>query len=281
MSVQLDPTPLPACADPRLEQALEYVLGNPGKRLRSQLTLTTFQLVSGAEPPAAVHAVATAIEWLHTYSLIHDDLPAMDDDDLRRGVPTAHRAFDEATAILVGDGLQAEAFALIAGEDGLDFEQRTRLIGLIAGAVGFSGMVGGQALDMAAENQAVPLEQLQNIHHRKTGALIRAAVLAGALCARGDDEVLERLDRFAHCVGLAFQVADDILDATGSANLLGKTPGKDAAAHKSTYVSCLGLEEAKASAGEWLARAETELDHFGDHAGKLRELARRMVLRDS
>ena len=266
------------CDDPRLREAIGYVLANPGKQLRSQLTVASARLLAGEALPAATR-VGTALEWLHSYSLVHDDLPAMDNDDLRRGKPTVHRQFDEATAILVGDGLQASAFAVIAAEQELSAEQKVRLTGLIANAVGFGGMVGGQALDMAAENQSLPLESLKQLHAQKTGALIHAAVVAGAICANASDDDCARLGRFAHKIGLAFQVTDDVLDVTSSSQQLGKTAGKDITANKSTYVSCLGLDRAKAEADRLLQEALLELTPYGDAGDTLRELAGKMVLR--
>ena len=243
-----------ACADPRLGAALEYVLATPGKQLRARLVRASHQLLS-EDPCDGVESVATAIEWLHSYSLVHDDLPAMDDDALRLGKPTVHTVYDDATAILVGDGLQAAAFTLITREQGLSPDTRIKLLELISSAVGFGGMVGGQALDMAAEGAAISLDALRQIHSQKTGALIRAAVLAGALCAEAKDVDLARLDGFAGAIGLAFQVADDILDVTQNSSTLGKTAGKDLAVEKSTYVRHLGLEGAREEAERLLAEA--------------------------
>lgn len=267
------------CDDPTLQAALNYVLNNRGKGLRGQLARASCQLFTDAELPG-VDTVATAIEWLHAYSLVHDDLPAMDNDDMRRGRPTVHRAFNEATAILVGDGLQAAAFQLIADDTSLGAEPRVRLSSLIAQAVGVGGMVGGQALDMAAENQPLGREAMARMHRQKTGALIRAAVIGGAICGGATDDDQARLAAFADAVGLAFQVTDDILDVTASSEALGKTAGKDLTAQKSTYVSLLGLEGAKAEARTLLDTALASLEHYGDRAQALGELATRMVLRD-
>jgi geranylgeranyl pyrophosphate synthase len=270
-------TPL-HCDDPRLAAALQYVLENGGKKLRARLVMASYHMLCEGAKDAAASA-ATAIEWLHTYSLVHDDLPAMDDDALRRGKPTVHTVYDEATAILIGDGLQAAAFSLISEDERLASGTRLKLITLIANAVGFNGMVGGQALDMAAQGKASTFEQLRLIHEQKTGALFRAAVLSGAVCANATAQDMQRLDQFASTIGLAFQVADDILDVTENSATLGKTAGKDIAVEKSTYVSCLGLEEAQNEAERLLAEAITCLNPYGDRAQPLTDLAIAMVRR--
>lgn len=267
------------CDAPELAHAVSYVLDNPGKQLRAQLARASCALLGGATR-GGIDTVAQAIEWLHSYSLVHDDLPAMDDDDLRRGRATVHKAYNEATAILVGDGLQAAAFAAIARESSLSSDQRVELVGVIAEAVGFGGMVGGQALDMAGENSVLSVDALQQVHRQKTGALIRAAVVAGAICAGGTKGDQQRLDRFADLIGLAFQVTDDILDVTRSSEQLGKTAGKDQNANKSTYVSCLGLDGAQAEADRLLNDALKQLEGYGERAEPLRQLAARMVKRD-
>ncbi len=266
--------------DARLVAATEYVLSNPGKQIRSKLTRAAYSAVQAdVSGSTGLMTVSTAIEWLHSYSLVHDDLPAMDNDDLRRGKPTVHKAFDEATAILVGDGLQAAAFGAIASETTLSADQRVRLIALIADAVGFGGMVGGQAMDMTAENQQVSLEALQQIHRQKTGALIRAAVLAGAVCGQADEDSYARLQRFAEGIGLAFQIIDDVLDVTQSSSELGKTAGKDEAVNKSTYVSCLGLDAARTHAEDLLDQALNEIAPFHEQGAQLANLATQIVRR--
>ena len=222
-----------------------------------------------------------AIELLHTYSLVHDDLPAMDDDDLRRGQPTLHCAFDEATAILAGDGLQAAAFQRLTEIEALSAEQRLDMIGVVTKAVGFHGMVGGQALDLAAEHQAVPVTALRDIHSLKTGALISAAAEVGAICGGATRSQREALVRFAKAIGLAFQVTDDVLDVTGDSASLGKTAGKDERSEKSTYVSTLGLEGAQQEADDLLGEALDALAEFEEAAEPLRTLARKMVHRDT
>ena len=280
MTITFDTAAILHCDDARLSEAIAYVLNNPGKQVRSRLTRATAHLVTGTEITAA-ERIGTALEWLHSYSLVHDDLPAMDNDNLRRGQPTVHRKFDDATAILVGDGLQASAFALIAAEQELSAAQRIQLITLITSAVGFNGMVGGQALDIAAENQSLSIDSLQRLHQQKTGALIRAAVIAGGICGNASDSKCDRLHRFATNIGLAFQITDDVLDVTASSEQLGKTAGKDITTNKSTYVQCLGLDGAKTKALKLLDDALAELEYFGPAADPLRELARLMVQRSA
>ena len=269
-----------SCPDPRLADAVAYLAKHPGKQLRSRLTLLCAELIAGASTDAAIIA-GEAIELLHTYSLVHDDLPAMDDDDLRRGQPTLHCAFDEATAILTGDGLQAAAFQHLVSTESLSDAQRVDLVRVISKAVGFEGMVGGQALDLAAEHQALEADALQNIHRLKTGALIAASAEAGAICANASTAERQALVEFATAIGLAFQVTDDVLDVTGDSESLGKTAGKDIKAEKSTYVSALGLAGAKEEADRLLNAALEALDIFGDRADPLRDLARQMVHRQA
>jgi len=269
-----------SCPDPRLADAIAYLAKHPGKQLRSRLTLLCAELIAEAPTDAAIIA-GEAIELLHTYSLVHDDLPAMDDDDLRRGQPTLHCTFDEATAILTGDGLQAAAFQHLVSIESLSDTQRVDLVRVISKAVGFDGMVGGQALDLAAEHQALEADALQNIHRLKTGALIAASAEAGAICANASTAQRQALVEFATAIGLAFQVTDDILDVTGDSESLGKTAGKDIKAEKSTYVSALGLAGAKEEAERLLNAAIEALDIFGERADPLRGLARQMVHRQT
>ncbi len=269
-----------SCPAPRLADAIAYLAKHPGKQLRSRLTLLCAELIAEESADAAVIA-GEAIELLHTYSLVHDDLPAMDDDDLRRGQPTLHCAFDEATAILTGDGLQAAAFQHLVSIESLSDTQRVDLIRVISKAVGFDGMVGGQALDIAAEHKALEPNALKNIHRLKTGALIAASAEAGAICANASAEQRNALAQFAAAVGLAFQVTDDVLDVTGDSESLGKTAGKDIKAKKSTYVSVLGLAGAKEEADRLLNAALKALDIFDDRADPLRALARQMVHRQT
>jgi len=269
-----------SCPDPRLAEAVAYLAKHPGKQLRSRLTLLCAELVARESLESAV-AAGEAIELLHTYSLVHDDLPAMDDDDLRRGHPTLHCAFDEATAILTGDGLQAAAFEHLADIESLSDKQRIDLIKVVSRAVGFNGMVGGQALDLAAEHQSLEADGLQMIHRLKTGALIAASAEAGAICASASTAEREALVQFATAIGLAFQVTDDVLDVTGDSASLGKTAGKDVKAEKSTYVSALGLAGAQQEADRLLDTGLRALDIFGDRADPLRALAYQMVHRDT
>ncbi len=242
---------LPQAGGPleRLESAMAYALTGGGKRVRPVLVYATGQAL-GVDP-GHLDGPAAAIECIHAYSLVHDDLPAMDDDDLRRGRPTCHRAYDEATAILVGDALQALAFQILADADRTPLPAETRLAmtRTLAEAAGVHGMVGGQAIDLAAVGQALDEAALTHMHRLKTGALIEAAVVLGALAAgeRGE-AALPALRRYARALGLAFQVQDDILDVTASTEEMGKTQGADAAAGKPTYVTLLGLEGARESA---------------------------------
>ena len=264
----------------RLHQAMHYAVLGAGKRVRPSLVYAAGKSVGVPRPQ--LDGLACAVELIHAYSLIHDDLPAMDNDDLRRGRPTCHREFDEATAILAGDALQTLAFQVICQDRALQVDAATRLSMLetLVLASGSRGMAGGQALDMAAVGRELDLAELEAIHIHKTGALIRASVKLGALAAPGlDATALKHLDRFGKCIGLAFQVQDDILDVTGDTETLGKTQGKDAAAAKPTYVSLLGLDAAKEKAGELLANALQALDSLGSDADELRQLATYVVNR--
>ena len=278
------------CSDPGLKAALAYALENPGKQLRSRLCRETAAMVVATSSAGTLVAdssieganrVGEAIECLHTYSLIHDDLPAMDDDDLRRGKPTVHKAFDEATAILVGDGLQAFAFEWVTETEGLSDSQKIQLVKLLSKSVGFDGMVGGQAMDIAAEGQSLDVAALKEVHLRKTGALIEASVLAGAICADATETQIAALHQFSKNIGLAFQVMDDVLDVTASSETLGKTAGKDIAAEKSTYVACMGVDDARAYANQLLDEALDLLTPFGEAAESLSALSRLLVQRDS
>ena len=228
----------------RLFEAMRYACLGGGKRLRPYLVMAS----SGLFGVGTNHAlrVAAAIECVHCYSLIHDDLPAMDDDALRRGQPTVHVAFDEATAILAGDALQTLAFRQLASSP-LDAGIRIRLVSELSEAAGAAGMCGGQAIDLDATGQTLALDALQRMHALKTGALIRAAVRMGAICAEADEVTLTNLDAFAAALGLGFQIRDDILDVEASSEALGKTAGKDADADKATYVSLLGLDGSRAA----------------------------------
>lgn len=267
----------PATQEPRrLHAAMHHATLGGGKRIRALLVYATGTLL-GAEP-AVLDAPAVAVELIHAYSLVHDDLPAMDDDALRRGRPTVHVAFDEATAILAGDALQARAFQVLAGapaEAGL----RLGWIDTLTRAAGSEGMCGGQAIDVAATGQHLPLPALERMHALKTGALIRAAVRMGALAGDADDARLARLDRFAAALGLAFQVRDDILDVEASSAELGKTAGKDAAQAKSTYPALLGLDGARAKLDELARTMDADLADTGEAGALLRALAELTVER--
>jgi geranylgeranyl diphosphate synthase type II len=274
--------PRPPACPPQLAEALRYSLLAGGKRLRPVLTLAAAAAVARDHPDARRLALpaACAIEMIHTYSLVHDDLPAMDDDSLRRGRPTTHVVYGEGVAILVGDGLLTEAFALLAREPAVDSPaveaRKVRAIALIARAAGAIGMVGGQALDLAGSVQSGAETDvagaLRDLHSRKTGALIRAAAGAGALMAGASDDVVAAVDRYAENVGLAFQIVDDILDVEAASGTLGKTAGKDAAAGKLTYPAVHGLEASRRYAAECVARAQATLAEAG-LTGHLSEIA--------
>jgi geranylgeranyl diphosphate synthase type II len=259
-------------APPSLREAVEYSLFAGGKRLRPALALGAARIVCGNE--AVALPAACALEMIHTYSLIHDDLPAMDDDDLRRGRPTNHKVYGEAMAILAGDALLTMAFDVAAQAGNAD------VVAEIARAAGACGMVGGQAIDMESENKALGIEELQRIHACKTGALIRVSVRAGAMLAGATTDELGRLTRYGEHVGLAFQIADDILDVVGDETALGKRPGSDAAHHKSTYPALLGLERSRELAAEVVEEAVAALEPFGPRADTFRALARFIVERD-
>lgn len=264
---------------PRLVEAMRYATFNGGKRIRPILAYAAAQAVNGSTTP--VHDIAAALEMVHSYSLVHDDLPAMDNDELRRGKPTCHIAFDEATAILAGDALQCLAFEVLTESDAeISDSARLLLIHELAKASGTQGMAGGQALDLAAEGQILSLQELETIHHHKTGCLIRASVKMGALSQpQVNNEQLQALDQFALHVGLAFQVQDDILDVIGHTEQLGKKQGADQALSKATYPSLLGLDEAQAMAKSLCNKALHSLDIFGESADTLRALAAYIVSR--
>ena len=256
----------------RLHQAMRYATLGGGKRVRPLLAFAAGELTDAQ--PEALDIVGCAVEMIHAYSLVHDDLPCMDDDVLRRGRPTCHVEYDEPTALLVGDSLQTMAFELLAIQGIGEPKQQLEMIALLAHASGSRGMAGGQAIDLASVGQPLTQPELELMHALKTGALIRAAVLIGALAGSpmSADERAS-LDRFAKRAGLLFQVVDDILDCTASTATLGKTAGKDEAADKPTYVALLGLEKARAYADELRADARDALAIFGDRATRLNQLA--------
>ena len=256
----------------RLHEAMRYATLGGGKRVRPLLAFAAGELTDAA--PEHLDVVACAVEMIHAYSLVHDDLPCMDDDVLRRGRPTCHVEYDEPTALLVGDSLQTLAFELIAAQPLGDARQQLEMIALLAHSSGSRGMAGGQAIDLASVGTALSQPELELMHALKTGALIRAAVMLGALCGRplSADE-RNALDRFAKRAGLLFQVVDDILDCTASTATLGKTAGKDEAADKPTYVALLGLDAARTYAEELRTEALSALSMFGERAGRLIQLA--------
>ena len=260
-------------APARLHDAMRYSTLGGGKRVRAMLVYGAGALTEA--PAERLRIAASAVEIIHAYSLIHDDLPCMDDDVLRRGKPTCHVEFDEATALLAGDALQSLAFQLMSEYKlGDDAAVQLRMIQIFAAAGGSRGMAGGQAIDLDAVGKTITLPELEYMHILKTGALIRASVLLGAHCGKSLPQPdLDRLDRYAKCVGLAFQVVDDILDEEGDAATLGKTAGKDKAQSKPTYTSLMGLADAKRFSEELLADSLEALSTFGPGASRLREIA--------
>lgn len=263
--------PQATIAPARLHDAMRYAVLGGGKRVRPLLCHAAGTL-SGATPEA-LDAAACAVEMIHAYSLVHDDMPCMDDDVLRRGKPTVHVQYDDATALLVGDSLQSLAFLLLSEHCPVPAETRAALVSQLAIASGSRGMAGGQAIDLASVGLPLGVEELEFMHIHKTGALIRCAVRMGAACGQLDVDAHRRLDHYAGTVGLLFQVVDDVLDCEASTEELGKTAGKDAAANKPTYVSTLGLARARERARELHAEAIESLSPFGDAARRLRELA--------
>lgn len=268
----------PAAAAPaRLHDAMRYAVLDGGKRVRPLLVYAAGEL-HGAERSTLTRAAA-AVEMIHAYSLVHDDMPCMDDDALRRGKPTVHVKYDEATALLVGDALQSQAFLVLA-EAGGDAARTVQMLRVLAAASGSAGMCGGQAIDLASVGITLSLAELEQMHRLKTGALLRASVMLGALCGKTPDaNETAALDAYAAAVGLAFQVVDDVLDATADTTTLGKTAGKDAVDQKPTYVSILGLDESRALAQKLREDARRALLPFGDNAQRLRELADLIVQR--
>jgi farnesyl diphosphate synthase len=269
---------LPAEADApfRLHSAMRYATLGGGKRLRPCLVYATGTALGAA--PNQLDAAAAAVELIHAYSLVHDDLPAMDDDALRRGRPTVHLAYDEATAILAGDALQALAFAVLARAP-LPADRVVAMLRTLGDAAGAPGMAGGQALDLDAVGQQLSEQALIAMHSRKTGALIRAAVRMGGLAAAAQPEVLDRLDEFATALGLAFQIRDDILDVEGDEEELGKTAGKDAENRKPTYASLLGLEQSRQRLADQVAIMITALSAVDHDTSALRALAEFTAMR--
>ena len=271
---------VPEGLEARVYEAMRYSALAPGKRLRPLLVLAGARLFGVARGSAL--QVAAAIEMVHAYSLIHDDLPAMDNSDLRRGRPTCHKEFDDATAVLAGDGLLTMAFEVLAHPDTHgDPAVRCGLVAALASAAGGAGMVGGQMIDLIAERQALDIGAITRLQRMKTGALIAFACEAGAILAKAVGEPRMALHGYAHDLGLAFQIADDLLDVEGSAAETGKPVGADAAAGKATFVSILGVERARAQAGVLVDQAVAHLDLFEQKAELLRQVARFVINRSS
>ena len=266
-------------APQRLHAAMRYSVLDGGKRVRPLLAFAAGELAGAAVE--RVNYAAAAVELIHAYSLVHDDMPCMDDDVLRRGKPTCHVEYDEATALLVGDALQSLAFQMLSDTPlTADPAHQLKMVKLLAVASGSRGMAGGQAFDLASVGKQLNLSELEFMHIHKTGALIRAAILLGAYCGDAlSDAQLDKLDHFGKCVGLAFQVVDDVLDAEADTATLGKTAGKDADNDKPTYVTLLGATAAKKMAAELHSEALESLAEFGDNAQRLRELADFIVMR--
>ncbi len=276
----------PATTPPAtLHRAMRYSLFAGGKRLRPILCLESSRLVAAqrrTEPAADIEAIASTLELIHTYSLIHDDLPALDNDDYRRGKPTCHKMFGEAMAILAGDALLTLAFQVLSKLPHTAAEVRSALVAELSDAAGtVDGMIGGQVADLEAESAAPTAEMLEYIHRSKTAAMFRASLAMGAIAERAAPETISRLARFGKTAGLAFQIADDILDVESSSEALGKTAGKDLLQKKVTYPALYGVERSRQMAAEWIGEAKSLLDPFGEAANVLRELAGRLVFRKS
>ena len=263
--------------EPRLLAAMRHAILLGGKRMRPLLVYAAGHACGTREQQ--LDAAAAAVELLHAYSLVHDDLPAMDDDALRRGQPTVHVAFDEATAILAGDALQALAFSLLAGAPA-SAEARVAMLAELAGAAGAAGMCGGQAFDLAATGTSIQVEALERLHSMKTGALLRAAVRLGALAADADTATRQALDAFAQALGLAFQIRDDLLDIEGDSSTLGKTAGKDVAQDKATFPALIGAEASRARLDGLARQMLQALTAVPGDTAALAALARRTVERD-
>lgn len=267
----------------RLHEAIRYAALGGGKRVRPLLVYGAGACASGAPANDALDSAALAVEFVHVYSLIHDDLPCMDDDVLRRGRPTVHVAFDEATAMLAGDALQAEAFGVLAAAPA-SADVRAELMRELANAIGTAGMCGGQAIDLDATGRALDLAALETMHRMKTGALLLASIRMGALAGGANAATLGALDRYGRAIGLAFQIVDDVLDVEGTSEILGKTAGKDAQKNKPTYVSVMGLAAARERAERLRREAIQALDELEPPPGhaqtlRLRQLADFIVLR--
>ncbi len=263
-----------------LHQAMRYaVLGN-GKRIRPVLLYATGEALG--VPSERLDNPACAVELIHSYSLVHDDLPAMDDDDLRRGRPTCHKAFDEATAILVGDAVQALAFSMLANDQANSPEQRNTMIQLLAECTGSQGMVGGQAIDLASVDRQLSRQEVEHMHRLKTGALIKASVLLAVIASGADDpDTHNHFARFAECIGLMFQIRDDILDIQSNTETLGKPQGSDEAQKKPTYPSIIGIEESESACRKLLEQACLEMESVNVRWDTLKLISRYIVTRAS
>jgi geranylgeranyl diphosphate synthase type II len=261
-----------------IHEAMRYCVFAGGKRLRPVLCIAAAEACGGRREDA--FPAACAVELMHTYSLVHDDLPCMDDDDLRRGRATCHKVFGEGMAVLCGDALLTEAFAVIAKSQASESYSVGEMVAELALTGGSRKLIGGQVLDLEGEGKALAMEELVQIHEAKTAALLTASVRLGAMSAGAGEDELEALTRFGHALGLAFQVIDDILDVTQTTENLGKTAGKDAAVDKATYPSVIGLELSRKEAGRLTAEAMEALEVFGEKAAKLREIAERMLVRE-
>lgn len=259
-------------------EACAYSLSAGGKRLRPMLLTECFKMCGGVDEESVL-PFACAMEMIHTYSLIHDDLPAMDDDDLRRGKPTNHKVYGEATAILAGDALLNLAFETALSADGVDSSKKIAAISQMAASSGWDGMIGGQIVDLASEGKKISLEELKYIHKLKTGALIKASCVMGAILAGADDKKLKKVESYAENLGIAFQIQDDILDVTANEEELGKPVGSDEKNEKSTYVTLCGLERAKEYAKEYTDKALADLSEFGERAEFLEKLTRFLLQR--
>lgn len=273
---------LPPVTQPpqKLHEAMRYAIFNGGKRVRPLLVYAAGECLH--VPEQTLDAPAAAIELIHSFSLVHDDLPAMDNDDLRRGKPTLHRKYDEATAILAADALQPLAFSVLANTPDAQARSRARLVRLVADACGSIGMTGGQALDLAAEGRSLSAEAIEHMYAMKTGALIHAAVVSATLLADSiSAEQRSAMDAFGRTIGIAFQIRDDILDVEGETDVIGKRAGADERLNKATYPGLIGLEQAGSRCDELLTSALERLDDFGDDATSLRWMARFIVERGS
>ncbi len=272
---------IPSSGSGRLLEAMKYSINAGGKRLRPILCYAASESVGG-KPENCLYT-ACALEMIHTYSLIHDDLPAMDNDDLRRGNPTCHIKYDEATAVLAGDGLLTMAFNILAYKENSDTSNpalKLTIIDIISEAAGQPGMIEGQMTDIESEGKNLLFDELEKMHYLKTGALIKSSIITGALLGGASEQQIENLKKYSDYIGIAFQVADDILNVTGDPELMGKATGTDESLNKATYPSLLGLEKSKEFAEKLIADSLNELEGFGSNAEPLRAIARYIIERN-